>query len=105
MRTLTAALVDHGNLPLPSKWRMTSKSVLKLTQAHDMLTKTVHATLYKDLQLSKQSARWVTKMLYEKMKKERLGMNVGGSHVNDRCDFLTILDIFLIVGESSGGEE
>ncbi len=39
-----------------------------------MLTKTVHATLYKDLQLSKQSARWVTKMLYEKMKKERLEM-------------------------------
>jgi hypothetical protein len=74
MRTLMAALMDHGNLPLPSKLRMTSKSVLKLTQAHDMLTKTVHPTLYKDPQLSKMSARWVTKMLYEKMKKDRLKM-------------------------------
>jgi hypothetical protein len=66
--------ISPQKLLLPSKWRMTSKSVLKFTQVHDMLTKTVHATLYKDLQLSKKSARWVTKMLYEKIKKERLEM-------------------------------
>jgi hypothetical protein len=32
----------------------------------------VHATLHKDLQISKKLARWVTNMLYGKMKKERL---------------------------------
>ncbi len=29
------------------------ESVMKLTQGHDVLAKTVHATLHKDLQLSK----------------------------------------------------
>jgi hypothetical protein len=47
------------------------ESVMKLAQAHDRSAPTVHATLYKDLQLSKKSARWVTKTLYKKMKEER----------------------------------
>jgi hypothetical protein len=44
-------------------------SVVKLAQAM-MLTKMVHATLHKDLQLSKKSARWMTKMVYNEMKKD-----------------------------------
>jgi hypothetical protein len=31
---------------------------------------TVHATLQKDLQLSKKLVRWAIKLLYEEMKKE-----------------------------------
>jgi hypothetical protein len=34
----------------------------------------VHATLHKDLQLSKKSTSWVTKMLDDEIKKERLRM-------------------------------
>jgi hypothetical protein len=45
---------------------------MKLAQAHSVLAKMVHATLHKELQLSKKSARWVTKMLCEEMKKEQL---------------------------------
>ncbi len=37
-----------------------------------MSTKTVHATLDKDLQLSNKSAMWVTKLLYKEMKKEQV---------------------------------
>ncbi len=37
----------------------------------------IHAALHKDLQLSKKSAWWVTKRLYEEMKKE----TVSGSEV------------------------
>jgi hypothetical protein len=33
------------------------ESVMNLAQAHDMSTKMVHATLHKDLQLSKMLAR------------------------------------------------
>jgi hypothetical protein len=47
------------------------ESVMKLAQTHDRSAQTVHATLYKDLQLSKKSARWVTKTLYKTMKEER----------------------------------
>jgi hypothetical protein len=47
---------------------------MKLAQAHDMLTKMVHATLHKDLQLSKKSARWLIKMIYYAMQKEQVRM-------------------------------
>jgi hypothetical protein len=40
------------------------ESVMKLMSA-----KMVHATLHKDLQLSKKSAWWVTKMVYKEMQK------------------------------------
>jgi hypothetical protein len=36
--------------------------------------KTIHTTLHKNLQLSKKSARWPTKLLIEEMKKERVRM-------------------------------
>jgi hypothetical protein len=39
------------------------KNVKKLAQAHGMMTKMVHATLQKDLKLSKKLARWMTKLL------------------------------------------
>jgi hypothetical protein len=63
------ALKRTWPIPLP-KWRITSKSIRKLTQAHDMPTETVHTTLHNFLKLSKKSATWVSKLLYEKMKKE-----------------------------------
>jgi hypothetical protein len=36
---------------------------MKLAQVYDMLAEMVQTTLHKNLQLSKKSARWVTKML------------------------------------------
>jgi predicted Zn-dependent protease len=45
------------------------ESVMKLAEAHEMLAKMIHSALYKDLQLSQKSTRWVAKMLYEEMKK------------------------------------
>jgi hypothetical protein len=45
---------------MENDWR---KSVRKLGQAYDVLTKTVHATLCTDLQLPKKLARWVTKLI------------------------------------------
>jgi hypothetical protein len=39
-----------------------------------MSNKTVHATLQKDLKLSKKYAKWVPKLLYEEMKKEPIRM-------------------------------
>jgi hypothetical protein len=45
---------------------------MKLSEAHDVLAKTVHATLNKDFELYKKSARWVTKMLYREMKQDLL---------------------------------
>jgi hypothetical protein len=51
---------------------MTDERVSKPTQAHDVSAYMVHATLQKDIHLSKKSARWVNKMLYEKMKKEQV---------------------------------
>jgi hypothetical protein len=50
-------------------WR---ERVRKLAQALDVLTKMVHTTLHKDMALSKKLARWVTKLFYEEMKKERV---------------------------------
>jgi hypothetical protein len=44
------------------------ESVMKLTEAHDISAKTLH----EDLLLLKKSARCVTKMLFKKMKKERV---------------------------------
>jgi hypothetical protein len=45
------------------------ESVRKIPEAHDVLTKTVHETLHKDLQLSKKSARWAPKLMDVKIKK------------------------------------
>jgi hypothetical protein len=45
------------------------ESVMKLAQAHEMLDKMIHSALHKNLQLSQKLTRWVTKMLYEEMKK------------------------------------
>jgi hypothetical protein len=50
-----------------------------------MSNKTVHGSLHKDLQLSKKSARWVTKLLEEEMKKER---------VSTRETFIVIIATF-----------
>jgi hypothetical protein len=44
---------------------MISERVSWLAQAHKMLAKIIHSYL----QLSEKSTRWVTKMLYEEMKK------------------------------------
>jgi hypothetical protein len=44
-------------------------------KALEVLTVLVHATLYKDLQLLKKSARWmIKKLLYKKEKKEQVMM-------------------------------
>ncbi len=50
------------------------ENVWKLAQVLGVTIKMVHATLLKDLRLSKKSARWVSKLLYEEMKKERVRM-------------------------------
>jgi hypothetical protein len=34
------------------------ENVMKFTQAHDVSTKMVHATIHKDMQLSKKSTKW-----------------------------------------------
>jgi hypothetical protein len=47
------------------------ESVMKLVQDHEMLIKMIHSALHKDLQFSQKSTRWVTKMLYELMKKRK----------------------------------
>jgi hypothetical protein len=44
------------------------ESVMKLNEAHDISAKTLH----EDLLLLKKSARCITKMLFKKMKKERV---------------------------------
>jgi hypothetical protein len=46
------------------------KSIRKPAKAHYVSHNTVHATLQKDLQLSKKLVRWAIKLLYEEMKKE-----------------------------------
>jgi hypothetical protein len=47
-------------------------SVKKLARTHGVSTKTIHATLHKDLNLSKKSARRVPKLFRDNMKKERV---------------------------------
>jgi hypothetical protein len=47
-------------------------TVRKLARVHGVLTRTIHATLHDDLNLSKKSARWVPKLLSDNMKKERV---------------------------------
>jgi hypothetical protein len=49
------------------------ESVMKLAQAHNVLVKTVHANLHKDLPLSGNGRRAI-KLLYEETKKERSRM-------------------------------
>jgi hypothetical protein len=75
-------------------------------KALEVSTILVHATLYKDLQLLKKSARWmINKLLYVQGEKERASHDVPGVHSNNCCRFLTILDNVLMVGESTGPEE
>jgi hypothetical protein len=50
------------------------ENVWKLAQVLGVTIKMVHNTLHKDLRLSKKSARWVSKLLYKEMKKERVRM-------------------------------
>jgi hypothetical protein len=56
------------------------------------------------LQLSKKLARWVTKMLYEETKKERLRSCQAVMGTIAHCGFFTVLDNFLTVSELAGGE-
>ncbi len=63
------------NLPLVAKIATKVKSdrhvtVKKLARAHGVSNKTNHATLQKDLNLSKKLATWVPKLLNDDMKKE-----------------------------------
>jgi hypothetical protein len=46
-------------------------TIPKLALAHGVSTKTIHATLHEDPHLSKESARWVPKLLNQ-MKNERI---------------------------------
>jgi hypothetical protein len=48
------------------------ENVRKLTQAHGVMTQMVHATLHKDLQLSKKLARWMTILVDKEIKKEQV---------------------------------
>jgi hypothetical protein len=65
------------------------ESVRKLAQAFEVPTKIIHATLHKDLPLSKKSARWVTKLLYLG-DKEGVSQDAQGIRSNKRRHFLTI---------------
>jgi hypothetical protein len=42
-------------------------TVRKLVRVHGVSTRTIHATLHDDLNLSKKSARWVPKLLSDDM--------------------------------------
>ncbi len=48
------------------------QTVRRLPLAHGVSKNTIHHTFKEDLNLSKKSARWVPKLLTEKMKKERV---------------------------------
>jgi hypothetical protein len=45
-------------------------NIRKLAHAHGVSTKTIHTTLHEDLNLSKKSARWVSRFFNKEMKKE-----------------------------------
>jgi hypothetical protein len=47
------------------------ENVTKLSQAHDVLARTVYAALMRTAKLSKKSARWVKKQFSLEMKQER----------------------------------
>ncbi len=47
-------------------------TVRKLARVHGVSTRTIHATLHDDLNLSKKLARWIPKLLSDDMKKERV---------------------------------
>ncbi len=47
------------------------ENVTKLSQAHDVLARTVNAALMRTAKLSKKSARWVKKRFSLEMKKTR----------------------------------
>ncbi len=50
---------------------MSSKRMLELSHAHDVLARMVYTALMKMAKLSKKSARWVKKQFSLEMKKER----------------------------------
>ncbi len=61
------------SLPISSPgWSYRLVTVRKLTRVHGVSTRTINATLHNDLNLSKKSARWVPKLLSNKMKKEQV---------------------------------
>jgi hypothetical protein len=47
-------------------------TVQRLPEAHGVSTRMIHATLHEDLHLSKNSTRWVPKLLNQEMKNERV---------------------------------
>jgi hypothetical protein len=49
-------------------------TVRKLTWAHDVTIKTIHATLHKDMNLSKKSAKREPKLINVEVKKEWVRM-------------------------------
>jgi hypothetical protein len=50
--------------------RVRHVTIRKCAQAHNVLTKTIHDTVYEDLNLFKKSAIWVPKLFTEEMKNE-----------------------------------
>ncbi len=68
-----ASLADIA-AEVKNDWRA---SVMKLALAHEISAKMIHGALHKDLKLSQKSTRWVTKMLYEEIKKERVRVCEG----------------------------
>ncbi len=79
------------------------ESVMKFAEDHDVLAKTVHATLHNDLPLSR--SRPCEQSNCFTRDEEGAIQNVIGDHSNDRHGFLTILDNVLTVGGSARGEE
>jgi hypothetical protein len=64
----TKASIDDMAAELENDRR---ENVRKLSQAHDMLARTVYAALMRTAKLSKKSARWVKKRFSLEMKKEQ----------------------------------
>ncbi len=75
-------------------------TVRKLARIHGVLTRTIHATLHDDLNLSKKSARWVPKLLSDDMKKERV--RTSGEFLKMVCCHLkSMLDNIVTMDESA----
>jgi hypothetical protein len=80
------------------KWRMISRTVRKLTQAHGWSTKTVHAILHKDLKLSKKLAQNAGQ------RDDGVRKDVQGARSDDHHGSLTLSDS-LPLCESAQDEE
>ncbi len=75
-------------------------TVKRLTRIHGVSTRTIHATLLDDLNLSKKSARWVPKLLSDDMKKERVRTNEEFLRMV-RCHSMSMLDNIVTMEESA----